>query len=237
MEPLASDLEGVTRRASEAGVDRFLVPSVSPEDWSSFGKLAGINGVSVALGVHPWEASGGVDTDALELAIRQNKATAVGEIGLDWKCPVERGIQLEVFTRQLSLASDLSLPVSLHCRGAFGEMLALLRRYPLKGALHAWSRDPELMKAFIDSGLCISFGGAVTRPGAIRARSSAAAVPADRFVLETDAPSIGLEGIQAGSSEPCHLKMVLGSMSAIRNESPEAIAALAYANSRELFGG
>lgn len=236
MEPVASCLQLVMERSRAADVTRFLVPAVSRETWDQCAALARLPGVKCALGIHPWFAGEGVDKYELEERIIAEGAVAVGEIGLDWKCATDQATQKEVFRDQLRIAEKLSIPVSLHCRGAFHEMLSILDDYSVSGAVHAWSRDPELMERFLQRGLFISFGGAVTRKGARRARASALAVPSDRFILETDSPSIGLSGIQAGESEPSHLTMVLEAMAAIREESPEETAELAFANSTTLFG-
>ncbi len=236
MEPLGSSLGEVMERSRSANVTRFLVPAVSRDSWDQCAALNGLCGVQCALGIHPWFADEGVDKRELEERILSDGAVAVGEIGLDWKCSTDHATQIAVFRDQLSIAEKLSLPVSLHCRGAFQEMLGILEDYRVTGAVHAWSRDPELMERFLHRGLFISFGGALTRKGARRARASAAAVPRERFILETDAPSIGLSGVEAGNSEPSHLNMVLKAMAEIRGESPEKTAELALANSTALFG-
>lgn len=236
MEPLQSQVEAVLSRCSAAGVARLVVPSVDLDSMKSAVLLASIPEVQVALGVHPWQAEEGVDSCFLRDRLESSHACAVGEIGLDWKADVSRKKQMDVFTIQLKLAEEMNLPVILHCRSAFEEMLETLEDYQVKGVIHAWSRSPELMERFLDAGLTISFGGAVTRPMARRTALSAAAVPCDRFVLETDAPSIGLRNVPAGESEPAHLIQVLDAMAEIRDEAPETVAETAWENSIRLFG-
>lgn len=236
LEPLSRDPEGAVSRAVQAGVSRFLVASVSRENWDSCASLGSLPGVAVALGVHPWEATESFDGRQLKVALEGSGAGAVGEIGLDWHAPVDRDIQRTVFVEQLRIARELSLPVSIHCREAFGEMLEIIGNDPVRGALHGWSRDPELMRRFLELGLYIGFGGMITREGAARARASAAAVPPDRFLLETDSPSMGLRGVSPGHSEPSHLPAILIEMAALRGETEESIARRSIANSVELFG-
>lgn len=236
MDPLADSYHSVLCRAGEAGVSRILVPAVSRNSWRMCRELTGFPGIRCALGVHPWWAEEGIDADLLQRTIVSTGACAVGEIGLDWKYPVERSIQHHVFKSQLKLAADLDLPVVLHCRGAFDEMLQLLSEFPVTGVIHGWSSHPDLMKRFLDAGLYIAFGGAVTLSGAVNARASAALVPSDRFVLETDAPSMWLKGIPAGKSEPAHLAGVLGQMALLRDQSAEQTAEQSVRNGLELFG-
>jgi TatD DNase family protein len=163
---------------------------------------------------------------------------AVGEIGLDFAIPdADRRRQIDVFTEQLDLARRLDLPVILHCRRAFDAMEALLReRGPVRGVLHAFSRGPELARRLVDGlDLHLAFGGAVTRPGARRPRESAAAVPASRLLLETDAPSIGLEGVPPEQTEPRHVAQVAEAVAELRGESLEQVAEQTTENARRLF--
>ncbi len=236
MEPLSTDPGAVAAGAARAGVTRILVPGVSRESWDNCGALTGIPGVSIALGVHPWWAGEGLEVSRLREAMLSLGACAIGEIGLDWKCDTAAVKQLEVLKSQLVLAGKMDVPVILHCRGAFQELLDLLALHPVRGTVHAWSRDPGLMERFLSLGLFISFGGAVTRGNARKARASAVAVPSGRFLIETDSPSIGLQGVPAGESEPAHAAVVLREMSAIRNEPLEKTAECALANSLMLFG-
>lgn len=236
MEPLRSNLNDVLARARRKGVKRFLVPSVSRKDWDDCVSMASLKGVQCALGIHPWEADEGLCRLELQEMLESSGAAAVGEIGLDWKCGTDREVQKTVFIEQLETAEKLSLPVILHCRGAFEEMLGILADFRIRGTVHAWSRDPELMKRFLELGLFVSFGGAVTRKGARRALASAIAVPEGRFLLETDSPSIGLDGVAPGDSQPAHAADVLQALAVLRGEFPDRIAAQAMANSVTLFG-
>ncbi|MCK5132949.1 MAG: TatD family hydrolase [Candidatus Sabulitectum sp.] len=236
MEPLKRDTSGVLERAFDARVERLLVPSVSMDSWDACIELSLLPGIGCALGVHPWWAADGVEVEVLREKLVTSAASAIGEIGLDWKTEVPRQKQFTVFQKQLELASTLNLPVILHCRNAFEEMLELLKKHPVRGVVHAWSRDSQLMNRFLQAGLYISFGGAITRQGAKKACESARQVPADRFVLETDSPSIGLSGVPSGKSEPRHVAEVAHAMAQIRGENLEETKATAWENSVTLFG-
>lgn len=236
MEPLWSNRVEVLHRTRTAGVERLVVPSVDRDSIERCCELGGEPSICAALGVHPWWAGEGVDTVWLQNKLSISGAVAVGEIGLDWKAETPREKQTEVFIRQLELAEELDLPVILHCRAAFQEMLEILSTHSVKGVIHAWSRSPELMERFVQTGLFISFGGAVTRPGARNAGKSAVLVPWDRFVLETDAPSIGMRDIPPGETEPAHITRVALAMAELRGTTPEEIAGAAWRNSEALFG-
>lgn len=176
---------------------------------------------------------------ATRLASDASRPVAIGEIGLDTKISAS-GLELQVplLERQLNLAADLDLPVILHCRGAFEELLAAVNRHGgrLRGVLHAYSRGPELAERFIGAGLHIALGGAVTRARARQVRRAAVTIPLERLLLETDAPSIGLEDVAPERTEPRHVHDVARAVALLRGESPEAIAAVTTANAESLFG-
>ena len=240
-DPLAGDLDGVLRRAETAGVAKIVVPAVDRDSWPVVRALSGRGGVYAAFGLHPCAAREALDLHVLGTFLEGEGVVAVGEIGLDFKIDGgnrDRERQVHVFRAQVALARDLRLPVILHCRGAFEEMLAMLRPFApkLRGVVHAYSRGPELARRFLDLGLFLAFGGAVTRPRARRAHRSALTVPSDRLLVETDAPAIGLEGVAAEDAEPRHALDVVHALARVRGDSPSDIAAQTTANATELFG-
>lgn len=148
--------------------------------------------VWAAAGIHPEEAgtAGLDDLDALRTLCGHPRVVAVGEIGLDYHyedaCP--RQTQRDWFRRQLELAAQLGLPVIVHDREAHEDTLACLREYPVTGVLHCYSGSVEMLREVLALGFSIGLGGAVTFQKARRPVEAAAAVPADRLLLETDAP-------------------------------------------------
>lgn len=238
-DPLAGDLEGVLKRAEEAGVSKIVVPAYDLDSWPAIQGMANGRNVYAAFGLHPWRATEDLDTDKLAGLLMRPETVALGEIGLDFKidgrCDRER--QMEVFRVQLALACDLEMPVILHCRGAFEEMVNMLQEFgpSIRGVMHAYSRGPETARRFVELGFFVAFGGAVTRPKARRARQSAAAVPGDRLLVETDAPSIGLEGVPAEQAEPRHTRDVVLALADLRGEAPEQLADRTTANAQRLF--
>jgi len=245
MPPLSIDTDGVLARAADKGVQRVIVPAYDEAAWPEVAALASRPNVFAAFGLHPWVAHeappGGPLADfekRLATQLTAGSAIAVGEIGLDTKvedCGLAE--QLPVLVAQLVLAADLDLPVILHCRGAFEELLTAVNKHggKLRGVLHAYSRGPELAERFIAAGLHIAFGGAVTRERAKRVRNAAARLPLDKIVLETDAPSIGLDGVLPVDTEPGHVHDLAQAVADIRNESFETIAEVTTANACRLF--
>lgn len=241
--PLAADPAAVVARAAARGVTRTIVPAYDEASWSALPPLAALPGVHLAIGLHPWVAhtiSPAVLSDRLRhAATTLPNLVAIGEIGLDAKLGPEGPplpIQLSILRPQLELAMDLDLPVILHARGAFDELLAEIARFggSLRGVVHAFSRGPDLARRFTTAGLALGLGGAVTRPTA-RVRRTAAVLPLDHFVLETDAPSIGLDGVPADETEPAHVADVAAALADLRGETLDTIAEVTTAHACRLF--
>lgn len=243
MEPLGRDVTGALARAAACGVDRIVVPSYDVPSWPEVRGLAERPGVFAAYGLHPWMADqwdpaawsawwDGLEESALA-------PVAVGEIGLDTKLQEGPSLatQLAVLRPQLEFARDRDLPVILHCRGAFEELLTEIERFggDLRGVLHAWSRGPELAARFVQAGLVLGLGGAVTRDRARRLLQTAKALPLDCFILETDAPSIGLDGVLPADTEPAHVADVAAALAELRGETLETIAEVTTDHAQRLF--
>ncbi len=236
--PLAADIDAVLARARAAGVGPIVVPAYDHASFADVLRLVARPGVYGALGLHPWVAAERLDEGRLVAGLQQPGVVAVGEIGLDFRIPdADPPRQIALLRRQLHIAAALGRPVILHCRGAFEEMLQELEAFkpPLAGVLHAFSRGPELAARFAGLGLHLGFGGAVTRPDA-RARRAATAAPLRHIVCETDAPSIGLQGVPAAETEPRHVADVAAALAELRGLSFEAVAAATTENARALFG-
>lgn len=236
--PLRDDLDGVLARAAQREVLRLVVPAYDLDSWSAVRNLKNRRGISIALGLHPWVSAQPLTINQLREEVLASGAVAIGEIGLDYLIEnADQERQKKVLKEQLDLAASLDLPVLLHCRGAFDDLLTLLRDYQpaLRGILHAFSKSTDIAAKFIDAGLHIGLGGAITRPHARKARQSAQNLPLPRLVLETDAPSIGLEGIAPQDVEPHHTADVAVALAQLRGLSVEEIANITTTNAKQLL--
>jgi len=237
-EPMKSNIFKVLQRANDSGVSRIVLPAYDLASWSDIAELSPLDGVFPCFGLHPWVADEKLDKMELERFLKKHHSVAIGEIGLDYHIKIfDKDRQIEVFKMQLELALKLNLPVLLHCRGAFDDMLAILEQYApdLTGVIHAFSKGEELACRFLDLGYMLAFGGAVTRPNAKKARKSAASAPSDSILLETDAPSIGIQGVDAKDVEPMHVAEILQELALIREENLEKLAADTTENAERLF--
>jgi TatD DNase family protein len=215
-----------------------IVPAYDLASWPQLEELPEHPKVFLALGIHPWVAGESCRDLESKVAELGPRVVAIGEIGLDTKVESpDLPTQREALRVQLDLAVRLDLPVILHCRGAFDELLEGVQAHDgkLRGVLHAFSRSREVAERFIAAGLHLGLGGAITRPTARRVRKAAAELPLDRIVLETDAPSIGLDGVLPADTEPHHVADVAQALSELRGISEAEVARQTTLNAERIF--
>ncbi|MCH7493781.1 TatD family hydrolase [bacterium] len=230
----AADRDAALARARSAGVTLLLVPAVAPGLPAVTGE-----GIVLAAGCHPYEAAkweGGAD--AVRAALPA--AVAVGETGLDFagRCPATAAEQQTALRAQLALAAEHGLPVILHERDAFDALVAIVSEYKgSTGVFHAFHHGPRAAERVLGLGFHLGLGGMLTYPAQSDLRAAAALAPANRLLLETDAPWLPPQGHRGKRNEPSLLPLVLARLAEVRGESEEALAACTTANSVALFGG
>lgn len=207
------DRDAVVARARAAGVARGVVPGVRASTWARAQALAHTYGWGYALGTHPWYA-------AAEPALPDDLggAVAIGECGLDGRTGGPLAAQEPVLEAHLALAREAGLPVILHCYRAHDRMLAILRRHaPVRGVMHAYSGGADRVDAYVALGLHLSFAGAITWGEDTRPVRALLRVPADRLLVETDAPD-QCPRPHHGRSEPAYVVDILAAMERLRRE-------------------
>lgn len=193
-----------------------------------------------ALGVHPHNAD--EYDDALEAKIREyaaaeDKMVAVGEIGLDYHydfCP--RELQRDVLARQLNLAQELDLPVSLHSRESTQDMLDVLAAEKCcDGVMHCFSGSVETAKILLDRGLYLGIGGTLTFKNAVKAIEVVEYAPIDRLLLETDSPYLAPVPLRGKRNDPANTRLVAAAIARIKKTDLEETAEQLYLNGMKLF--
>ncbi len=196
--------------------------------------------VYAAAGIHPHEADGATD-EALgenEALCREEKVLAVGEIGLDYHYDFSpRDAQQKALAAQLALARDLDLPVVFHDREAHEDTLRLIRQFPtVRGVMHCYSGSLEMSRDLLKLGWNISFTGSVTFKNNKKAPEILAAMPADRYMIETDSPYMAPVPCRGQRCDSTLLVHIAAFIAAVRGETPEEVAAVTMENGRRFFG-
>jgi TatD DNase family protein len=237
---MAEKLDAVVVRARNASVTGCVVPAYDRDSLARTALLAETyrGFIYPAYGIHPWFVDDDFDMVLLRDYLTKNNTVALGEIGLDFGAGFSnQEQQISVFRVQLAMAMEYGLPVIVHCRKAFDAMYNVMSacRPEIKGVMHSFSGSLELMNKFLDLGLYVSFSGSVTRKSARKYHRNAQAIHRDRYLLETDAPSIATESTVASEVEPINVVEVAKKMAELRNESYETICRQSTENAKRLF--
>jgi len=235
----SDDLEGVIRRARDAGISCILDIG---EGIESSRKSAGIaekhDLVFSAAGIHPHHAESGGSLLEIEKLLSHEKVVAVGEIGLDYyRGQAESGAQRRLFEKSLEIACRRGLPVIIHCRQAFEDVRRIIGRFAgIRGVMHCFSGGAAEAERFLELGLYISFAGNFTFPKATALREAASFVPLDRMLLETDCPYPAPQAVRGKRNEPAYVRYIYEFIAELRSTSPGELDSRLSANFSDLFG-
>ncbi len=235
------DRDAVLKRAHKAAVSTILIIGFDVETSLGAVELAEKhNSLYATVGMHPHDAKD-FTPDVLitfhEL-LNHPKVVALGEIGLDYyrnlSPPV---VQKEAFEKQLDLAEEMEMPIIVHNRDAYMDILPILeaRAGKIQGVLHCFTGDVELMNRSLEIGFHIGIGGIVTYPNAKDVQAVAREVPLERLLIETDCPWLAPQFKRGKRNEPAYLRAVAEKISELRETSIEVIAEITTKNFNSLF--
>lgn len=153
-----------------------------------------------SIGIHPWyinEQRLETDLQIIERKLQEPNCLAIGECGLDKRIDMPLEVQQMVFGKQLLLAQKYSKPVVIHCVAAFQEIIAVKKKLKITVPLliHGFSKNKQVAKELIDNGFYISFGKYLLRNPELKTVFTS--IPNDRFFLETDTVTEGIEEVYA----------------------------------------
>jgi TatD DNase family protein len=209
----AADLDGVVGRAKAAGIGRIVTISTRVKKHPDLLAIAErFPDVFCSVGTHPHNAHEELDLSSADLVARTRhpKVVAIGEAGLDYHYDYSpRDAQERGFRNHIAAARETGLPLVIHSREADEDMARILEEETGKGAfpavLHCFTAGPELARRAIALGLFISFTGIVTFKKSDELRVIAASLPADRFLVETDAPYLAPGPYRGKRNEPAYV--------------------------------
>ena len=240
-ERLLADVDGVVERARAAAVETIVAIATGVEDARVVVALAErFPGVYATAGIHPHAASTATDEAfaAVRALLDHPRVVAIGEAGLDYHYDfAPRDVQRASFQRHLALGRESGLPVIVHAREADEDLRALLREggAGTRGVLHSFSSGADLLEDALALGWYASFSGMVTFKN-FAAADLLRRVPADRILVETDAPYLAPVPHRGKTNEPAFVAHTARVAAMLRGEDPEEFAARTTANARALFG-
>ncbi len=241
-----ADRDAVLARAAAAGVCTLVcVGATGPVERNRpTVALVGRHGdvdVFATVGIHPHDAATGDDAafETLASLARAPGVVGVGETGLDYhydRSP--RAAQRDAFARTVALARAVGRPVVVHVRDAHtdaAEILRTERAADVGGVIHCFTGDRDDARRYLELGFHVSVAGIVTFKNAESLRDAVRTIPADRLMVETDAPFLAPVPHRGKRNEPAHVRTVAEAVAAVRGEPFAAVAAATAANARRLF--
>ena len=205
---LSDDLPGVLARMRSAGVEAALsVCTTLPEFPAVLASAAGYDNVYASVGVHP-DSTGTPEpsVEALVDLAGHAKVVAIGETGLDYyRLPEPLDWQRERFRVHIRAARACRKPLIIHTRSAAADTLRIMREEgaaEVGGVMHCFTESEEVARHALDLGFYISFSGIVTFKSARELQATAAMVPLDRLLIETDSPYLAPVPHRGKSNEP-----------------------------------
>ena len=238
-----NEVDAVLQRAADAGVRRVFTIGITAATSRAAVELADrYDNVFAVVGVQPNYVTQepGDSRQTVEELVTHPKVVAVGETGLDryWDhAPIED--QREWFDWHLELAARVGKPFIVHCRDAEADVVEQLRRFaggePLRGVMHSFCGDDATADACLVLGLHLSFSGMLTYKKNAALRETAARVPADRLLVETDAPYLAPIPHRGKRNEPAYVAKTAAALAECRGVSFTEVAETTERNVDALF--
>jgi len=239
------ELDAVLDRAQKASVTSINVVGYTVEHSRSAIEMARrYDALWATVGVSPHDAKDAAEDfgkSLRQMAVENlDKVVAVGETGLDFfRLISSRETQISTFIKHIELAVQLGLPLVIHTRDAFEETCSLLAKHgasEVAGVFHCFTGSAQEALRAVELGFYVSFSGIVTFRNAQQVRESAAVVPDDRLLVETDAPFLAPSPMRGKRNEPSFLVYVVERLARIRGASKEHITRITAENACRLFG-
>ena len=240
---LVEDEAGVIERARQAGLSAMISISTREREWADV--IAGAERhaeVFATVGIHPHEADQhpDIDTARLVAAATHPKVVGIGETGLDYyydKSDRER--QRRSFLSHIAAARETQLPLVVHTRDAEDDTIEMLGRETGKGAfpmvIHCFTGSARLAAVCLELGAYVSLSGIVTFKNARDLQETAKTIPADRLLIETDAPFLAPVPMRGKVCEPAHVAHTAAFLAGLRGVEAEELMETTGRNTLKLF--
>ena len=239
--PDFTDVEKVLSQAKDNDVEKIIIPGI---DVVSSTKAIEISHkysqCYAAIGIHPHHEGQVVVEELLRLG-QEKKVVAIGEIGLDYYRADKKNLsqikkQQEIILKlQLELAREINLPVILHCREAFSDLLTILNSYRVRGVFHCFGGTLENLQEVLKRGFYVGFDGNLTYKNAQNLRDLVAFTPLEKILLETDSPFLTPLPDRGKRNEPKNVKIVADTIAQIKNLDVSEVEKQTTNNAEKLF--
>lgn len=249
------DLSEVIKSAVDAGVDKMIIPGAKLESSQKAIEIAQSNkNCFAAVGIHPHHIDDFLEADRIKLKenfgrlIQSDKVVAVGETGLDYHhykgypeiTPSIKLRQKNLFLLHLDFSVKYHLPLIIHTRDAYDDMIGLLsafmkKEHNLNGVFHCFSGNLSHLKQVLNMGFFVGFDGNITYRENQQLRDMAKNAGLERILLETDSPYLTPLPYRGERNEPKNVFLVADALSSIYNIEMKVIGIKSSENALRLF--
>jgi TatD DNase family protein len=223
--------------ARAAGVEGFItVGTYAAQSRAAIDTAAAHDGVWATVGLHPHDASNGVET--IVGLLDSPRVVAVGECGLDYHYDHSpRPQQRDAFAAQIQLAHERDLALVIHTREAWDDTFSILAAegVPERTVFHCFTGGPGEARRCLDLGAVLSFSGIVTFKAAEDVRAAAALTPLDRLLVETDAPYLAPVPHRGSQNTPAWVPDVGAGVARVKDVDVDTVAAATWDNAERVF--
>lgn len=240
-EKFKEDIEEVLLRAKESKVEKIIIPAIEPKDFNELISLVKKHdNLYCGIGIHPHNVKNvkEEDLDLVKENLKNKKVVAVGEIGIDYFYDfAPKNKQKEVFDKQIKIALEHKLPIIVHNREADDDVLNIIsenQNGDLKGVLHCFSSELDVLKKALDLGFNVSFTGNITFKK-VDLNDVIKYVPNDRFMIETDSPYMAPVPMRGKRNEPSFVKYIAQKIAEVKEMELDKIIEFSTMNAKKLF--
>lgn len=237
----------IAREAFQAGVEKIAVVATCRQQLTDAFELQeqfGTERIKVIAATPPHDIIGAEDPlfqDIYALA-QEKRLSAIGETGLEYfYCPETKLFQKKALHRYIECALACNLPLAIHCRYAFSDMIPIIESYrqekkPLKGMIHCFTGSLEEAHTLLELGWYLSISGIVTFPKSIALQEVAKIIPLDRLLIETDSPYLAPKVKRGQDNRPAYLVYTAEFIANLRAVPYETLAQATFQNAETFFG-
>lgn len=244
-EKFDKDRDKIIKEIYEAGTTRFVTAGYSVESSKKAIDMANkYDFIYATAGISPNDIPQNEEElwkqllKIKDLAKKNKKILAIGEIGLDYYWNTEnKEIQKNAFIEQIKIANELDLPIVIHTRDAVVDTIQILKANEVKnkGVFHCCPQNRELIKEGLKLGFYISFAGPITFKNSKNADEMINLVPNDRILIETDSPYLAPEPVRGTRNTPANVKYIAQKIADVKGLTLEGVEKITVENTNRIL--
>lgn len=234
-----TDINEILHDNKKSGIEKIIISGCEKDSLDeTISYINKYNDVYATIGFHPDQVLKITNNDLdylKKLILANDKIVGIGEIGLDYHYTHEnKNEQINLFKKQLDLATELNLPVVIHSRDATLDTIEILKNYNLKGVIHCFSGSIETANIYIKLGYMLGIGGVLTFKNS-NLFKVVKEISLKSIVLETDSPYLAPEPFRGKTNSSKYIPIIAQKIAEVKNISLKEVSSTILSNTYKLF--